>query len=216
MDYGGSDTDEEENFADTIGTIDTVDYAGPVNSTSSHTLANSTTTMVRRAPRDIGAKRGMQKIRRAPTNDIHGHPESSANIDSHSPVYTESWSDASTPSSSTESQLATNTPDSAAADALVVTAGRPLSLPTTPPSSILPTSNDGTPTTGHVATGTLAPAFAPAKTKTKQTSCTPSPTRSLAPSASKFLFFFRPHFAHCGAGSLDHMPLRSTRRSCQS
>ncbi|EKM60952.1 uncharacterized protein PHACADRAFT_156084 [Phanerochaete carnosa HHB-10118-sp] len=58
-------------------------------------------------------------------------------------------------------------------------------LPTTMPESptTVPLPGSTTSTSNHVV-GTQAPAQAPAETQQKKTSCTPSPTKSLAPSAT--------------------------------
>lgn len=50
---------------------------------------------------------------------------------------------------------------------------------------ILPTLASTSQTTNYVLHGTPAPAQAPVHTRLPQSSCTPSPTKSLAPSASK-------------------------------
>jgi hypothetical protein len=69
----------------------------------------------------------------------------------------------------------------------------PPPVPTNPPTNILPTSSDGTQTSDHIINGTPAPAEAPAKTQTLKPSCTPSPTSSLAPTASRsFSILFIP------------------------
>ncbi|PSR85865.1 hypothetical protein PHLCEN_2v5341 [Hermanssonia centrifuga] len=63
--------------------------------------------------------------------------------------------------------------------------------------SIIPPSVDfpGTTTSNRVA-GTDAPAQAPAKTQTGKPSCTPSPTKSLAPSASTYILLALDHTDH--------------------
>jgi hypothetical protein len=69
---------------------------------------------------------------------------------------------------------------------LAVPVGGPPPLPTLPPIG-LSTGTGATQTSERIINGTPAPAQAPAKTqKGGRSSCTPSPTKSLAPSASMF------------------------------
>ncbi|GJE86013.1 chondroitin AC/alginate lyase-like protein [Phanerochaete sordida] len=58
----------------------------------------------------------------------------------------------------------------------------PTAMPEAPPASPLPPARSTS--TSNRVVGTQAPAAAPAKTQAQKTSCTPSPTKSLAPSAT--------------------------------
>jgi hypothetical protein len=85
---------------------------------------------------------------------------------------------------------ATSQPSESAADFPQAPIGEPLPLPTDPPLGVVPTPTDGTQTTDHTIVGTPVPAQAPVKTGPPKASCTPSPTSSLAPTASECPSFF--------------------------
>ena len=69
------------------------------------------------------------------------------------------------------------------ATALPIPTALPTAMPQGPTAAPLPLSSS---TTSNRVVGTQAPAEAPAKAKPKNASCTPSPTKSLAPSASEY------------------------------
>lgn len=80
---------------------------------------------------------------------------------------------------------ATSQPSESAADVPQASINGPLLLPSDIFTGLVPTPTDSTQTTDHIIVGTPIPAQAPVKTGPPKASCTPSPTSSLAPTASK-------------------------------
>lgn len=84
------------------------------------------------------------------------------------------------------------------------------SMPTTPPNPDVPRVPGLLPTTStsNKVAGTQAPAQAPAKTQDSQSKCTPSPTKSLAPSASECRRLFTGlNLTDLNSRSLDDLPI---------
>jgi hypothetical protein len=210
MDYNGSDGDDAQAISDALGAMSAgnIPAPAPVNSTAGPALDSSTAATKRRAPRNIAPKMRMQKVRRVSLDLDKGlyvviHHSTTSWADSSTDTSTSTWSDDSAdsqsnsltdpstdalPPSSTNGHSVTPTfqPLESAAD-LPKSPIRVLPLPTNLPTSVLPTSGDSTQTSDHIINGTPAPAQAPAKTRPVKASCTPSPTSSLAPSASESL-----------------------------
>lgn len=166
-DNGPDDTMNEENFS--VGTIDSDNFVVSIAANHTDALARPTHTTAVESRRAFGSVDGQGSIQKF------------LDMDDDARTYTESWSDTRTAVSSANSQEASGNPKLAAAS-------DPVPVHSTPPlPSFLATS--GTSTTQNIATGTPAPALAAGKTKAPKAGpkCTPSPTRSLAPTASKIL-----------------------------
>lgn len=107
----------------------------------------------------FGSPRRMKRVYRSSVHDGLSHP----------------------PDSRRTRRQAPGLGDNIPAGLLPTTLPTTISAPGVPTAAPLPGSS--TSASNHVV-GTQAPAAAPAKTQTKKTSCTPSPTKSLAPSAT--------------------------------
>lgn len=230
MDYAGSD--DAQAISHVLGAMSVGDILGPtsINSTAGPAPVNSNVVDRRRGSSITESKLRMRKVRRVSINYVevlHKASEPSMDswtsssstwsdefVDGQSSTSTDTWSDATTDSPSpspTDSQYIARTsqPSESVADLPQAPIGGLLPLPTNPPTGVLPVPGDTTQTSDHVINGTPAPAQAPAKTRTVKPSCTPSPTSSLAPSASKFFVISFAGLIPC-PHSLDDVPVCSS------